>query len=285
MDNKHPNLFCILRERRVSFAELTRQHEMAAIQANNNNDDEIPKLKRRVKLQLIDDMTAIQANNNNDDEIPKIKRKIKLQLINDMSSRKATFKKRCAGLLKKLEQIAILCDIQACIAIFGDKSPTVWPSVEEAKVIVKKFEEIPKPKQLSRMATHQEYRQQKPPPVPPSAVAVQPLIISCEVDNSKNLEDVVPNDEPDDDFFGGLFFEDKSCRSVLFPAGDENVLVVPPAKANNEELFGFGDFDDSVDFGDLDNFGDLTVGIDDDFLIDELLLPNQGNVAGNTSND
>ncbi|XLR22401.1 hypothetical protein HN51_068649 [Arachis hypogaea] len=78
-----------------------------------------------------------------------------------MSSRKATFKKRCAGLLKKLEQIAILCDIQACIAIFGDKSPTVWPSVEEAKVIVKKFEEIPKPKQLSRMATHQEYRQQK----------------------------------------------------------------------------------------------------------------------------
>ncbi|XLR22404.1 hypothetical protein HN51_068652 [Arachis hypogaea] len=100
-------------------------------------------------------MAVIQANNNNDDKIPKIKRRIKLQLIDDMSSMKATFKKRCAGLLKKLEQIAILCDIQACIAIFGDKSPTVWPSVEEAKVIVEKFEETPEPERLSRMATHQ----------------------------------------------------------------------------------------------------------------------------------
>ncbi|RYR10829.1 hypothetical protein Ahy_B05g079305 isoform B [Arachis hypogaea] len=102
----------------------------------------------------------------------------------------------------------------------------------------------------------------QPLPAPPSAVAVQPLIISCEVDNSVQDE-----------------------LSVLFPAGDENVLVVPPAKANNEELFGFGDFDDSVDFGDLDNFGDLTIGTGDNFLIDELLLPNQGNAAGNTSND
>ncbi|QHO40935.1 hypothetical protein HN51_006905 [Arachis hypogaea] len=346
MDNNGLNLFSAPQERRVSFAELARQYEMAA---NNNNDDELPKMKRRVKLQLID----------------------------DMNSRKATFRKRRAGLLKKLEQLAILCDIQACIAIFGpgDKSPTVWPSVEEAKEIVERFEEIPEPERSSRMVTHQEYRQQKviwmekqleklkklndqkemaiflhkiynehrpitdfsddeldrfvtyvddklkavrnniirtrrsevsissqPPPAPPSAVAVQPLIISGEVDSSvqdellfnaeqqqKNLEDVVvPNDEPDDDFFGGLFFEDKSNGSVLFPVGNENVLVVPPAEAN-EELFGFRDFADSVDFGDLDNFGDLTVGTDDDddddFLIDELLLPNQGNAAGTTSND
>ncbi|XLR64441.1 hypothetical protein S83_015113 [Arachis hypogaea] len=63
-------------------------------------------------------MAVIQANNNNDDEILKIKKRVKLQLIDDISSTKATFKKRCAGLLKKLEQIAILCDIQACIAIF-----------------------------------------------------------------------------------------------------------------------------------------------------------------------
>ncbi|XP_057740527.1 agamous-like MADS-box protein AGL11 [Arachis stenosperma] len=59
------------------------------------------------------------ANNNNDDNIPQIKRRVKLQLIDDMNSRKATFRKRRAGLLKKLEQLAILCDIQACIAIFG----------------------------------------------------------------------------------------------------------------------------------------------------------------------
>ncbi|QHO10740.1 Agamous-like MADS-box protein [Arachis hypogaea] len=313
MDNNGLNLFSAPQERRVSFAELARQYEMAT----NNNDDDIPKMKRRVKLQLID----------------------------DMNSRKATFRKRRAGLLKKLEQLAILCDIQACIAIFspGDKSPTVWPSVEEAKEIVERFEEIPESERSSRMVTHPEYRKQKviwmekqleklkklndqkemdifmhqiynehrpvtdfsddeldrfltyvddklkavrnsiirthrskvsissqPLPAPPSAVAVQPLIISGEVDSR-------------------LFFEDESNGSVLFPVGDENVLVVPPAEAN-EELFGFGDFDDSVDFGDLDNFGDLTVGTDDnedddDFLIDELLLPNQGNAAGNTSND
>ncbi|XLS92639.1 hypothetical protein HN51_068647 [Arachis hypogaea] len=256
MDNNGLNLFSAPQERRVSFAELARQYEMAT----NNNDDDIPKMKRRVKLQLID----------------------------DMNSRKATFRKRRAGLLKKLEQLAILCDIQACIAIFRDKSPTVWPSVEEAKEIVERFEEIPEPERSSRMVTHPEYRKQKviwmekqleklkklndqkemdifmhqiynehrpvtdfsddeldrfltyvddklkavrnsiirthrskvsissqPLPAPPSAVAVQPLIISGEVDSSvqdellfnaeqqqKNLEDVVvPNDEPDDDFF------------------------------------------------------------------------------------
>ncbi|XLT14538.1 hypothetical protein HN51_060228 [Arachis hypogaea] len=125
MDNNcRPNLFSVLRKRRVSFAELARQYEMAA----NNNDDDIPKMKRRMKLQLID----------------------------DMNSRKATFRKRRAGLLKKLEQLAILYDIQA-----WDKNPTVWPSVEEAKEIVEKFEEIPEPERSGRMVTHQEYRQQK----------------------------------------------------------------------------------------------------------------------------
>ncbi|RYQ86153.1 hypothetical protein Ahy_B10g105832 [Arachis hypogaea] len=272
MDNNcRPNLFSVLRKRRVSFAELARQYEMAA----NNNDDDIPKMKRRMKLQLID----------------------------DMNSRKATFRKRRAGLLKKLEQLAILYDIQACIAIFspGDKNPTVWPSVEEAKEIVEKFEEIPEPErpvtdfsddELDRFlicvddklkavrnsitisTRHSEASTSLQPP-PAAPLAVQPLIISGEVDNN-------------DDFFGGLFFEDESSGSVLFPVGDKNVLVVPPAEAN-EELFAFGDFADSVDFGDLDNFSYLTVGTDDDddddFLIDELLLPNQGNAAGNTSND
>ncbi|MED6194511.1 hypothetical protein PIB30_029301 [Stylosanthes scabra] len=94
---------------------------------------------------------AIQSqfinNNNNEEVIVKTinKRRVKLQLIIDPSSRKATYKKRRTGLLKKIEQLCILCGIKACIVIFGpgDTKPTVWPSVEEASQIVQKFEEIP----------------------------------------------------------------------------------------------------------------------------------------------
>ncbi|MED6124453.1 hypothetical protein PIB30_059059 [Stylosanthes scabra] len=112
---------------------------------------------------------AIQSpvinNSNNEEVIVKTinKRRVKLQLIIDPSSRKATYKKRRGGLLKKIEQLCILCGIQACIVIFGpgDTKPTVWPSVEEASKIVQKFEEIPEMERFNRTISHREYRQQR----------------------------------------------------------------------------------------------------------------------------
>jgi hypothetical protein len=58
------------------------------------------------------------------------KRKVSLELIEDEALRKSCYTKRRERLLKKLNEITILCGIDAYSTIYGscDKEPLAWPS-------------------------------------------------------------------------------------------------------------------------------------------------------------
>ncbi|XP_057987176.1 agamous-like MADS-box protein AGL80 [Hevea brasiliensis] len=85
------------------------------------------------------------------------RRKVKHELISNESARKLTFKKRRAGLLKKLMELTTLCGVIACAIIFSayNSSPDIWPSHPEAVSVLEKFKRLP-PKKQSKYMMDQE---------------------------------------------------------------------------------------------------------------------------------
>ncbi|KAK3154096.1 hypothetical protein QOZ80_2BG0185960 [Eleusine coracana subsp. coracana] len=74
------------------------------------------------------------------------RRKLHLQYILKNSARRATFKKRRASLLKKARELATLCDVDACVVVYGEgeSRPEVWPpSPTEATRILDRFQAVP----------------------------------------------------------------------------------------------------------------------------------------------
>ncbi|KAG7598906.1 Transcription factor MADS-box [Arabidopsis suecica] len=60
-----------------------------------------------------------------------MKSKLKLSLIADNNLRRATFRKRKGGIMKKLHDLTTLCDVKACAIIYSPyENPAVWPSTE-----------------------------------------------------------------------------------------------------------------------------------------------------------
>ncbi|KAL0454471.1 UNVERIFIED_CONTAM: Agamous-like MADS-box protein [Sesamum latifolium] len=58
------------------------------------------------------------------------KAKLKMELISNERSRTLTFKKRKEGLIRKLREFTTLCDVNACMIIYGPKpenGPEIWP--------------------------------------------------------------------------------------------------------------------------------------------------------------
>ncbi|PIN08070.1 MADS box transcription factor [Handroanthus impetiginosus] len=73
--------------------------------------------------------------------------KLKLELISKEKSRILTFKKRKQGLFTKLHQLTTLCDVNACMIIYGPKQehgatePEIWPqNLEEVRRIIGLYE-------------------------------------------------------------------------------------------------------------------------------------------------
>ncbi|PIN08071.1 MADS box transcription factor [Handroanthus impetiginosus] len=73
--------------------------------------------------------------------------KLKLELISKEKSRILTFKKRKQGLFTKLHQLTTLCDVNACMIIYGPKQehgavePEIWPqNREEVRRIIGLYE-------------------------------------------------------------------------------------------------------------------------------------------------
>ena len=91
------------------------------------------------------------------------KRKVTLKLIEHKASRKACYKKRQAGFLKKMQEITTLCNIDACAIIFGpgDTSPMVWPSPTVAKHLLQRFQNTPEMERFKKTVNHRAYMQEK----------------------------------------------------------------------------------------------------------------------------
>ncbi|KAK4708462.1 hypothetical protein R3W88_029387 [Solanum pinnatisectum] len=55
--------------------------------------------------------------------------KIKIELIEDHKKRKSTLVNRKAGLVKKISELSILCDVKACMIIYeGNYNHQIWPN-------------------------------------------------------------------------------------------------------------------------------------------------------------
>ncbi|KAM7272281.1 hypothetical protein ACFE04_026944 [Oxalis oulophora] len=71
--------------------------------------------------------------------------KLSLEYMVNTSARKATFKKRKQGLKKKLNELRVLCGVDACAVLSSpyDAQPEIWPSATEAQRVVSEFRNMP----------------------------------------------------------------------------------------------------------------------------------------------
>ncbi|EOA33869.1 hypothetical protein CARUB_v10021360mg [Capsella rubella] len=81
------------------------------------------------------------------------RRKVTHQLITDNATRRATFQKRKAGLLKKINELTILCGLPACAIIYSEykDGPELWPNVNEVRSLLDRLSELPVEKQIKYM--------------------------------------------------------------------------------------------------------------------------------------
>ncbi|KMT14274.1 hypothetical protein BVRB_4g076300 [Beta vulgaris subsp. vulgaris] len=89
--------------------------------------------------------------------------KVKLEYIANDSARKATFKKRKKGLLKKVEELTTLCGVDACAIIYSpyDARPEVWPSQIGARRVLARFMNLSQEEQEKKMLDQETYLRQR----------------------------------------------------------------------------------------------------------------------------
>ena len=81
------------------------------------------------------------------------RKKVKLAYIVNDSARKATFKKRKRGLMKKVSELSTLCGIEACAIVFSpyDAQPELWPSPIGVQRVLSQFKKMPEMEQSKKM--------------------------------------------------------------------------------------------------------------------------------------
>ncbi|KAL8236587.1 hypothetical protein R6Q59_017668 [Mikania micrantha] len=68
---------------------------------------------------------------------------VKYRFIEDERARNVTLRKRKASLLKKISELKILCDVDACLVMYekDDGPADMWPSSSEAHRVIQRFKE------------------------------------------------------------------------------------------------------------------------------------------------
>ncbi|XP_049345018.1 agamous-like MADS-box protein MADS1 [Solanum verrucosum] len=70
--------------------------------------------------------------------------KIKVEFFQDHKKRKSTFVNRKAGLVKKISELSILCDIKACMIIYEGNNHQMWPNdSNEVKELINLYKTQP----------------------------------------------------------------------------------------------------------------------------------------------
>ncbi|KAJ0964089.1 hypothetical protein J5N97_029211 [Dioscorea zingiberensis] len=91
------------------------------------------------------------------------RRKVKLEWISKESTRKATFKKRKQGLLKKIRELSILCDVKAFAIIYGlnEAFPEIWSSTQEKMEVLLQFMGVPEFLRYKKMMNQETFLHQQ----------------------------------------------------------------------------------------------------------------------------
>ncbi|XP_057807458.1 agamous-like MADS-box protein AGL80 [Salvia miltiorrhiza] len=91
------------------------------------------------------------------------RKKVKLAFIINDSARKATFKKRKKGLLKKVSELSTLCGIESCAIVYSpyESGPEVWPDAGGAGRVVAQFKRMPEMEQSKKMVNQESFIRQR----------------------------------------------------------------------------------------------------------------------------
>ncbi|KAG2272995.1 hypothetical protein Bca52824_067550 [Brassica carinata] len=91
------------------------------------------------------------------------RKKVKLAFILNNASRKATYKKRKKGLLKKVHELSTLCGIPAGAIIYSpyDPTPEVWPDADGIQQVIAAFRSLPELERHKNMVNQEEYLKQR----------------------------------------------------------------------------------------------------------------------------
>lgn len=91
------------------------------------------------------------------------RKKVKLAYITNDSARKATFKKRKKGLMKKVSELSTLCGIEACCILYSpyDSQPEVWPSPMGVQGVLAHFKKMPEMEQSKKMVNQESFLRQR----------------------------------------------------------------------------------------------------------------------------
>ncbi|KAK9068611.1 hypothetical protein SSX86_012726 [Deinandra increscens subsp. villosa] len=91
------------------------------------------------------------------------RKKVKLAFIMNDSARKATFKKRKKGLMKKVNELSTLCGIDACAIIYSpyEAQPEVWPNNLGVQRVLAQFMRMPEMEQSKKMVNQESYIKQR----------------------------------------------------------------------------------------------------------------------------
>lgn len=91
------------------------------------------------------------------------RKKVTLAFITNDSERKASYKKRKKGLIKKVSELSTLCGVDACAIIYSqyDAVPEVWPSPLAAQAILARFRKLSDMDQSRKMVNQETFTRQR----------------------------------------------------------------------------------------------------------------------------
>ncbi|KAK4379549.1 hypothetical protein RND71_001411 [Anisodus tanguticus] len=89
--------------------------------------------------------------------------KVKLALIKNITQRKASYKKRQNGYMKKAQELSTLCDVETATVIYSPyhDEPKVFPNYDAAVNTFTKFRELPELEKSKNMATLKDFTQKR----------------------------------------------------------------------------------------------------------------------------
>lgn len=91
------------------------------------------------------------------------RKKVTLAYIENEAARKATFKKRKKGLMKKVNELSTLCGIESCAIVYSpyDQEPEVWPSALGVRRTIARFRNMSEMDQSKRMMNQAAFIKQR----------------------------------------------------------------------------------------------------------------------------
>ncbi|XP_078182401.1 agamous-like MADS-box protein AGL80 [Carex rostrata] len=89
--------------------------------------------------------------------------KVKLQYISNDALRRATLKKRRRGLLKKVQELGVLCGVDVCGIIYSpeEAAPQVWPQPQDSRRILRTFNSLPQLERTRKMTNQLAFMQER----------------------------------------------------------------------------------------------------------------------------